>query len=393
MLACGGTPSSSTQAPETSETSQGAAQTSASASSSGDASTSSTTAAATTTTAATTAANTSGGAGERLVLLGGQLAGGGRLDLEIQAGDITKTGVFDEDTLEGAEIIDVSGRWLSPAFIDSHVHLAYLPVAESLAAGGIAAAVDLAAPLPFLDRLPARPRVLASGPMVTAVSGYPTLGWGANGYGIECEDAAAATAAVDLVVERGAAVIKLPITNPPSLELEALTAATARAHERGLKVTTHALEDSHVQLAASADVDVLAHTPVLPLEAATVSSWSGRAVITTAAAFGGSQTTLDNLAALQGAGATILYGTDLGNTQDAGIQSAELAALVNAGLSGAEILAAGTTTPASYWGLRDLGSLEVGKAASVLVLQDDPVETPMTLSAPIMVFIDGEQLR
>ncbi|MCA9717177.1 MAG: amidohydrolase family protein [Myxococcales bacterium] len=393
IAGCGAAPTSSTRAPSESDAS---ASGEASASSESDSSSSAATSAATasssgsedTSGAETTSATTDG----RRVLVGGRVAGGGRLDLELEDGFITAVGVFDGATLEGAEVIDVTGKWLCPAFIDSHVHLAYLPVASSLAARGVAAAVDLAAPLPFLERLPTRPRVLASGPMVTAVAGYPTLGWGANGYGIECADATAAVAAVDLVVSAGAAVVKLPITNPPTLDPVALAAATARAHEHGLKVVTHALEDKHVQLARAAGVDVLGHTPVLPLEPATATGWGGRAVVTTLAAFGASQATLDNLGALRDAGATILYGTDLGNSQDAGIQAAELAAMMTAGLDGAAILAAGTLTPASYWGLDTLGSLEVGKAASVLVLDEDPVSAPMTLSAPAMVFMDGELL-
>ena len=44
-------------------------------------------------------------------------------------------------------------------------------------------------------------------------------------------------------------------------------------------------------------------------------------------------------------------------------------------------------------GLLASGRGERGKAASLLVLQEDPVESPMTLSAPVMVFHSGERLR
>ena len=64
------------------------------------------------------------------------------------------------------------------------------------------------------------------------------------------------------------------------------SAARARAH--GLRIATHALDDAAAAEAAEAGADILAHTPVAPLAPATVRAWSGRAVITTLAAFGAS---------------------------------------------------------------------------------------------------------
>ncbi|MCA9710418.1 MAG: hypothetical protein KDK70_31550, partial [Myxococcales bacterium] len=167
----------------------------------------------------TTTGDTGAGTRGCLAIVGGQQAGGGRLDLELAEGLIRDAGVFDDDhpALECAEIVDARGRWLAPAFIDSHVHLAYLPVAESLAARGVAAAVDLASPLEFLDERPARPQVIASGPMITAVGGYPTQSWGAGGYGLECATARDAIAAVDEVHAHGAGVVKIPFDHRPAL--------------------------------------------------------------------------------------------------------------------------------------------------------------------------------
>lgn len=72
-----------------------------------------------------------------LTLAGGTVVGQGRVDLGFEDGKIGEA---------GGEVVDVSGRWIVPAFLDSHVHLAYRPEAEALVAGGIAGAVDLAAP-------------------------------------------------------------------------------------------------------------------------------------------------------------------------------------------------------------------------------------------------------
>jgi imidazolonepropionase-like amidohydrolase len=166
------------------------------------------------------------------VLTGGTVVGHGRADVEVSDGRIVAVGTGSPT----AERIDVSGRFLVPAFVDSHVHLAYLPEAAAMADGGVAAAIDLAAPLGFLSSLPFRPHVLASGPMITAVDGYPTESWGRNGYGLECADVAAIRAAVEQVADAGARVIKVPVTSGPGLDDEALRAAVEEAHAHGLKV-------------------------------------------------------------------------------------------------------------------------------------------------------------
>ncbi|MNC93121.1 hypothetical protein D3C83_96770 [compost metagenome] len=58
-------------------------------------------------------------------------------------------------------------------------------------------------------------------------------------------------------------------------------------------------------------------------------------------------------------------------------------------MDGVAIIASLTSEPASYWGFSDLGSLDVGKAACILVLEDDPLEDPQTLAKPIAVYVDG----
>jgi imidazolonepropionase-like amidohydrolase len=321
-----------------------------------------------------------------LALQGGVVVGTGPADLLIEEGRITAVGTVDT---EGATVVDVSGRFLVPAAIDSHVHLAYLPQADAMADGGVAAAVDLASPIGWLATRPTVPRILASGPMVTAVDGYPVTSWGAGGYGTECADAAAAAAAVASHHAAGAQVVKLPITGPPVLDEAARLAAVEAAHGLGLDVVSHALGDGDAAAAAAAGVDWLAHTPTGPLSEATVAAWAGRGVISTLRAFGGSETAVANLAALRAAGAVVLYGTDFGNTATAGVDGEEIALLQRAGLTSAEILASMTSSPAAAWGWTDLGVIEPGRAASLLVLTEDPLVDPTALARPDQVYLDG----
>ncbi len=88
----------------------------------------------------------------------------------------------------------------------------------------------------------------------------------------------------------------------------------------------------------------------------------------------------------------VLYGTDLGNSPVLGIDTDELALLRRAGLSPQEVLDAATARPAAFWGLSDLGALEPGHAASLLVLDEDPLEDPSTLARPWAVWAEGLRL-
>ena len=336
-----------------------------------------------------TSSSSAGGTAEGLLFLDGTVVGLGVADIRVVDGKIGALGELQAEA--GETVIDLGGRWVAPAFIDSHVHLAYMPAGSAFAARGVAGVVDLAAPVAIFGADMDPLRLLATGPMVTAELGYPTQSWGSGGYGIECADAAAAVAAVDMLAGLGAAAIKLPVTSAPQLPDDALAAATARAHALGLPVVSHALSDAEARRAALAGVDVLAHTPTEALSQATISAWKGRAVISTLRAFGGSETTIANLKALKAAGVTVLYGTDFGNTMTPGIDGNELALLQQAGLSPKEVLAAGTSAPAARWGgfKGVLGGITVGLDASFLVLTADPLIDPSILASAESVYLRG----
>ena len=103
----------------------------------------------------------------------------------------------------------------------------------------------------------------------------------------------------------------------------------------------------------------------------------------------GAPDAVENASIFHARGGTFLYGTDFGNTTTTGIDIAEIDDLTAAGFDGAAILDAGTRVPAAFWGLNDLGALEAGKSASVLVLAEDPWRMPETLASPVAVYIDG----
>jgi hypothetical protein len=252
---------------------------------------------------------------------------------------------------------EVEVTW--PPIVDSHVHLALDPVADQLAASGVLVAVDLAAPERTLaDHLPIE--VLRAGPMLTHPEGYPLDAWGRDGYGIGCADAACVQTTIDRLAREGARLIKLA-GDDDGLDPALIPIAVEAAHAHHLKVAIHALTNADAR--AGAGCDVLAHTPIEPLAPDTIALWKGRAVISTLAAFGGSEVAVANLRALRAAGVTILYGTDLGNLQATGPSREEVALLRRAGLDDAAITDAMTTTPLAFWGVTP---------AKRLVLAGDP---------------------
>ncbi len=317
------------------------------------------------------------------VVTGARLPGGEPVTMWVENGLIRSL----TQGPQGGATVDGRGRWLAPSLIDSHVHLAYLPESALFFRNGVGVVVDLASPLAFLSALPSYPRVLASGPMVTVPGGYPLDSWGQDGYGLPCSTPQQAADAVEVLYTRGARVVKVPVDGGDGLSDGALMAVVSAAHARGMKVAAHALLKEDARRAAVAGVDVLAHTPLEPLGDG-AALWKGRAVISTLSAFPGRGALL-NLAALKKAGATVLYGTDFGNTREAGVSGEEILALLAAGLTGKEILAAATLAPASYWGFSGLGGLIPGQEASFLLLDEDPHSTPLALTRPRAVFQRG----
>ena len=177
------------------------------------------------------------------VLVGGHIVGHGKATLIVRDGRIEQiASAAPNSTLRR---VNANGRYIAPAFIDSHVHLAYRFSAPELARGGIAAAVDLAAPVSFLANDLKPLRTIRAGPMITALTGYPTQSWGSDGYGLEISGAQAARDAVDRLHAAGARVIKIPVgdatgggalsmaKNPSILSDQEMAAIADQAHSHG----------------------------------------------------------------------------------------------------------------------------------------------------------------
>ncbi|SIN86486.1 Imidazolonepropionase [Agromyces cerinus subsp. cerinus] len=249
-----------------------------------------------------------------------------------------------------------------PPLIDHHVHLMIIGP-DALCDTALAGVVDLGGPLDTIAshaRRDGLPKVAFAGSFLTAPGGYPVgRAWASPGSAREIvveagdERAALPTAAETAVAEQlafGASVIKVALNREagPVLDAATLAAVVASAHAAGVPVVAHVEGEGMSRLAIDAGVDAFAHTPFTErldddLVARAVAA--GQCWISTLFVAGYGEPTpetaiaLDNLGRFHAAGGRVLYGTDLGNgEQPLGVNPAELALLVRAGLGASAVL-------------------------------------------------------
>jgi imidazolonepropionase-like amidohydrolase len=93
-------------------------------------------------------------------------------------------------------------------------------------------------------------------------------------------------------------------------------------------------------------------------------------------------------------GARIVLGTDTGiqpgHTFGSG-EHVELARWVQLGLTPSEAITAATQRPADLMGLKDMGTLAVGKRADFIVLDANPLEDIRNTRQISSVYLDGDK--
>jgi len=104
---------------------------------------------------------------------------------------------------------------------------------------------------------------------------------------------------------------------------------------------------------------------------------------------------MENMVILQDAGAPVTFGTDAG---PAGrfpgyFEHMELALMVGGGLTPTQALLAATSVAASCLGLDDIGTLEPGKWADFIVLDEDPTRDITYTQTIDQVYVAGQPVR
>jgi imidazolonepropionase-like amidohydrolase len=195
------------------------------------------------------------------VLLGGTLIdGNGNVPLRdacvvIRDDRIIEVGTRTEIELpEGAQIIDVTGKFILPGLIDIHVHYNDW-MGELFLAHGVTTVKDMGNDIEWISKISAEVEEgKVRGPRIVYVGNALDASPPAMEHHIGLDDHYVAGRAVELLHSRGASAIKVREKITPEL----LRTVTDKAHQLGIPVTGHLMR-TDAREAARAGIDGLEH--------------------------------------------------------------------------------------------------------------------------------------
>jgi imidazolonepropionase-like amidohydrolase len=317
------------------------------------------------------------------------------------------------------QVIDVQGATILPGLINAHVHAAYSEsTLKAWAGGGVTTVRDLGSGrrrselFAFRDEMqdvPACARLVAAGPMVTVPGGYPMVPWGGSGLTVTSVDDARRQ--VGTLLDDGADVVKIALESGaifqreiPMLSPAEAAAIVALAHERGTLVSAHVTAARDVEAALEAGVDDLAHMVVDELPDALIERAVGAGVYWTPTlelwdgvsreqGIDLDRRAIRNLGRYTAAGGNVALGTDYAGYETAfqlGTPIREIELMLEAGMSPLQILVAATRNAAQVCNFgSEVGTLEAGKRADILVVEGDPLQDVHALTRVAWVLRDG----
>ncbi len=342
-------------------------------------------------------------AASSLALVGGTLIDGtGRPPVEnatvlIADGEIVAAGTRDAVTIPaGARIVDVTGDTVLPGFINAHVHDAYdVGRLETWARAGVTTVRDegilgsttLSQALSLRDSLAGYPRyarLISAGHMLG-----PPAGYGRRAVASEVE----ATRIVNEELDDGVDLVKFSAEDGyagraglPIFDQDVMDALVAAAHARGARVSVHVCDARYLDAVLDAGVDDIAHIQYDVVSDDLIRRMVDQDVyivptLTVLEAYGALAGSQANLRRYVEAGVQIALGNDYTavpqNSFDhfeLGMPMHEIRRMHEAGMTAMEIILAATRNAAHVCGLEsELGTLEAGKAADVLVVGGDPL--------------------
>ncbi len=316
----------------------------------------------------------------------------------------------------GCAVRSAPGAVALPGFINAHVHGAYDEEHAALwASVGITTVRDLSCDrwkleesIAFRDRARTDPRlcrIVSAGILITVPWGYMAK------CGILVRSEADALTSVDRELALGVDFVKIILQEPSFPAFARLSPRVAariaeRAHGAGAGVTIHIGTSADLRDALACGADDIAHIPSDPLPGELISAMVARGVGLTptltnwaAASAEEQRVVMDNFRRFVAAGGTVALGAEHIHTARAagpfvGFPSAELAMMREAGMTPMGIIVAMTHDAARVCALeREIGTLEAGKAADIVVLDADPLADPGAFSRIRMVIHGGTTIR
>jgi imidazolonepropionase-like amidohydrolase len=232
--------------------------------------------------------------------------------------------------------------------------------------------------------------------------------WGVKGLPVTSPEDAASK--INGLLDDGADVIKIAVeggyifgTKIPVLSAEEAAAIVSVAHERGTVVSAHVTASQDLARALDAGVDDIAHMVTNPVYDGLIERmlendvyWVPTLELWKNVGYG-DRRAIANLAKFVEAGGKVALGTDYAGYNaefDLGMPITEIELMQKAGMTPMQIIVAGTKNGAHVCNLdHELGTLEAGKIADVLVVDGDPLEDIHALAKVRMVIHNGVVIR
>jgi imidazolonepropionase-like amidohydrolase len=367
----------------------------------------------------------------------------------IENGRIAAVDDAGDPVARGARVIDLGGAYLLPGLWDVHVHLEWprvpaatvaeltvqyaMNAADGLTESGVTAIrtagvphfIDVALKRAFAGGRLVGPRIFAGGWFLTTTAGH-ALG---TGFAKVCDGAIGFVRAIREQMESGVDHIKLNLSGGifgPAwdrhwhtfLLAEELESAFTICRQRGYRVMAHATNPDAVKAALRLGAHTVEHgyimddeclalfrergtwyvptlgiTHLTPAQATTPweMRWIEQRGLTPDIIKRAEDAVPEHRAAFQKAlrsGVKMALGSDLRPLRDSALL--EMGLWVRDGATPWQTLLAATRHAADLCGvLADLGTVEVGKIADLIVVRDDPLEDIANLHSLLLVLKDG----
>jgi imidazolonepropionase-like amidohydrolase len=334
--------------------------------------------------------------------------------LIIQGDRILRVGSKEEIKIpHGTNVIDLEGATILPGFINAHVHFAFDE--ENLKAwayGGVTTVRDEGiVSSKTLDNLmtwreeasqnPEYARLISAGYMMSVEGGYGDL------FVTSPNDA---RQQVFRELDAGVDLIKIAMEDGyagrsglPKLSDEEIAVIISAAHERGALVSGHVTQAEYLDILVDAGVDDIAHVPYDVVSDDVWQKMVAKDIYMTPTFtvyrnyHAPIATCVSNLRNFVEQGGQVALGNDYGGGPsefELGIPMYEIEQMSESGMTPLQIIVASTKNAAIISGIEDqVGTLQAGKIADVLVVSGDRLEDLENLTNIRMVIHNGTIIR